>query len=68
MTSLQQAGRLSSPRSWPVPAALVALSAIPLVAGTLRLGSGSAMAASLILGSTAIRRPHTAVALAGAAS
>ncbi|HEX3313080.1 MAG TPA: hypothetical protein VHS32_43145, partial [Streptosporangiaceae bacterium] len=37
MTSLQQAGRLSSPRSWPVPAAPVALSAIPLVAGTLRL-------------------------------
>jgi hypothetical protein len=37
MTSLQQAGRLSSPRSRPVPAALVALSAIPLVAGTLRL-------------------------------
>jgi uncharacterized membrane protein len=37
ITSLQQAGRLSSPRSWPVPAALVALSAIPLVAGTLRL-------------------------------
>lgn len=33
MTSLQQAGRLSSQRSWPVPAALVALSAIPLVAG-----------------------------------
>jgi hypothetical protein len=37
MTSLQQAGRLSSPRSWPVPAALVAPSAIPLAAGTLRL-------------------------------
>src|SRR5215475_11257221 len=37
MTSQRQAGRLSSPRSWPVPAALVALSAIPLVAGTLRL-------------------------------
>ena len=30
MTSLQQAGRLSSQRSWPVPAVLVALSAIPL--------------------------------------
>ena len=37
MTSLQQAGRLSSPRSRPVPADPVALSAIPLVAGTLRL-------------------------------
>ena len=37
MTSLQHAGRLSSQRSWPVPAALVALSAIPLIAGTLRL-------------------------------
>jgi len=37
MTSLQRAGRLSSQRSWPVPAALVALSAIPLIAGTLRL-------------------------------
>lgn len=37
MTSLQQAGRLSSQRSWPVPAALVALSAIPLIAGALRL-------------------------------
>jgi hypothetical protein len=34
MTSQSQAGRLSSQRSWPVPAALVALSAIPLVAGT----------------------------------
>ena len=97
MTSLQQAGRPSSPRSWPVPAALVALSAIPLMAGTarlaqlagrvlavaglmvavsalwmtllyaqkpgtgdllyvLRLGFGSAMGASLVLGFTAIRR------------
>jgi uncharacterized membrane protein len=32
--STQQAAR---PRAWPVPAALVALSAIPLTAGTLRL-------------------------------
>lgn len=30
-------GRRDRPRSWPVPAALVALSAIPLTAGTLRL-------------------------------
>jgi uncharacterized membrane protein len=37
MTSQPQAGRLSSQRSWPVPAALVALSAIPLMAGTARL-------------------------------
>jgi len=37
MTSLQQAGRPSSTRSWPVPAALVTLSAIPLIVGTLRL-------------------------------
>jgi uncharacterized membrane protein len=37
MTSLQPTGRPSSQRSWPVPAALVALSAIPLMAGTLRL-------------------------------
>ena len=37
MTSQRQADRLSSQRSWPVPAALVALSAIPLMAGTLRL-------------------------------
>jgi hypothetical protein len=37
MTSQPQAGRPSSQRSWPVPAALVALSAIPLMAGTLRL-------------------------------
>ena len=35
---MQQAnGRRDRPRSWPVPAALVALSAIPLTAGTLRL-------------------------------
>ena len=97
MTSQQQASRPSSPRSWPVPAALVALSTIPLVAGTLRLVQlaggpqlmpadqrfagfplplvlhitgalfGSAIAASLILGFTAIRRrPLTAVALTGA--
>jgi len=97
MTSLQQAGRLSSQRSRPVPAALVALSAVPLrrhhltwhrragrvltvagltVAGSalwmtllyapppgpgdllyvLRLVFGSAMAACLVLGFTAIRR------------
>ena len=37
MTSQPHAGRPSSQRSWPVPAALVALSAIPLMAGTLRL-------------------------------
>ncbi len=37
MTALQQASRPSSTRSWPVPAALVVLSAIPLMAGTLRL-------------------------------
>jgi hypothetical protein len=64
MISLQQAGRLSSPRSWPVPAALVALSAIPLVAGTLRpaqLTGGPIAVAEWV-----IRRPRTAVALAGA--
>jgi uncharacterized membrane protein len=37
MTSQPMASRPSSLRSWPVPAALVALSAIPLIAGTLRL-------------------------------
>lgn len=37
MTSQPQTGRPSSQRSWPVPVALVALSAIPLVAGMLRL-------------------------------
>jgi len=89
MTSQQQASRLSSQRSWPVPAALVALSAIPLMAGTARLvqlGGGpqlipadgrfagrvltvaGLMVACLVLGFTAIRRPHTAVALAGAPS
>lgn len=34
MTTAQQAGRR---RSWPVPAALLALSAVPLAAGSLRL-------------------------------
>jgi hypothetical protein len=64
MTSQQQAGRLSSQRSWPVPAALVALSALLYAQqpGTgdllyvLRLVFGSAMAACLVLGFTAIRR------------
>ena len=37
MTSQSQAGRLSSQRSWPASAALVALSAIPLIAGPLRM-------------------------------
>jgi uncharacterized membrane protein len=37
MTSQPQTGRPGSQRSWPVPVALVALSAIPLVAGMLRL-------------------------------
>jgi hypothetical protein len=41
MTSLQQADRLSSQRSWPVPAVLVALSAIPLIAGTLATPAGA---------------------------
>ncbi len=61
MTSLQQADRLSSPRSWPVPAALVALlyAQKPGTGDLLyvpRLGFRSSMAASLILGFTAIRR------------
>jgi uncharacterized membrane protein len=37
MTPQQQTGRRSSQRSWPVPAALMALTAIPLTAGALRL-------------------------------
>jgi hypothetical protein len=79
MTSQQQAGRLSSQRSWPVPAALVALSTIPLMAGTARpvqlagelpgdLAKGAAWVINLAVAEWVIRRPHTAVALAGAAS
>jgi hypothetical protein len=37
MTSQPMASRPSSPPSWPVPATLVAPSAIPLMAGTPRL-------------------------------
>jgi len=36
-TSVTTPGLRGRPRSWPVPAALVALSAIPLTAGALRL-------------------------------
>jgi hypothetical protein len=97
MTCQQQASRLSSQRSWPVPAALVALTAIPLMAGAARLvqlaGGPQLMPADgrfagfplpLILHITGAflyaivgafqfvprfrRRPHPAVALAGAPS
>jgi uncharacterized membrane protein len=39
MTTVQRAATAdrTSPRSWPVPAALVALSVVPVVAGTLRI-------------------------------
>jgi hypothetical protein len=48
------------PRSWPVPAALVALSAIPLAAGTLRLiqlAKGAGWVINLAVAEWAIRRP-----------
>lgn len=60
MTTPQRAGQR---RSWPVPAALLALTLIPLVG---RLVFVSAMAAGLLPGATAIRRRDIVAHRAGA--